>query len=64
MEIIKEAQANRKNVVIAGDVWPAHTTDVATVKTFSPSDRIVSVEDCPELKITDAEVARILANTQ
>lgn len=62
MDIIKNALASGKNVVVVGDVGLCRTTDVETVKTFSPSDRIVSVEDCREFKIADAEAASILVD--
>ncbi len=64
MNTIKNALASGKNVVVAGEYGPGCTTDAETIKTFSTSGRIFSIEDCAELKITDAEAARILVNSK
>ncbi|HEX7645895.1 MAG TPA: hypothetical protein VF450_00645 [Noviherbaspirillum sp.] len=62
MDIINNAMATGKSVVMAGECGSGRTTDAETVKTFVASGRIIGIEDYAELKITEAEAARILVN--
>lgn len=58
MNFINKAISSGQNVVIVGATGEGKTTDVETIKTFSPS-RTFTVEDAGEFRLTEAEFSKV-----